>query len=185
LGRGRAGGPGTQRHSGAGDLSRSRREQFHHKPQALNVPGTGKKHIPHGAWGEKEYPIVTFIKSSEDGRFHFRGDNHLQRGSRGSNMRKMTSLGLLSCLFLFGCGDGLSGVYVNQDQDQVSAIEKIELKSGKAFVTTLAGPTVGGDYSVSGDKITIAAPSGSLVLTSDGKGCLDGGDMLGKFCKKA
>ena len=73
-------------------------------------------------------------------------------------------LGLLAA----GCASSLTGVYEN-DNGAIS----VEFKSGKAYVTMLAG-TLEVDYQVRRDKIILTNHGGNIVLTRHEDGTLEG-----------
>jgi len=81
---------------------------------------------------------------------------------------------------LTACSKGIDGKYVMQ-----GGIATIEFKNGKATLTSEMGgkqvETV--DYTQEGDKITVKAKEGDLVLTLTKDGNLEGG--LGTFKKTA
>ncbi len=98
--------------------------------------------------------------------------------------RSATLLALATLLFLTGCGKGLSGTYVpNDDSFAGVLIERIVFTSGSEVEITAMGMTRGGTYTVDGDRVKITVAGDTSIFTIAGN-CIDGGGMLGKFCKK-
>ncbi|HEX3355342.1 MAG TPA: hypothetical protein VHS31_00070 [Tepidisphaeraceae bacterium] len=88
-------------------------------------------------------------------------------------------LGLALCIT--GCGSKIDGKYIGAGN-----MVTIELKSGKATITdSSAGTTETDDYTVDGDKITIKAKQGDLLLTRMQDGTLSAPYPLGDFKKSA
>jgi hypothetical protein len=88
-------------------------------------------------------------------------------------------LGLL--LLLSGCGQGLSGTYVQRAQGGI--FDKLTFNSDGKVDLTMMGNTVVASYTVSGSRVEISANGQTQLLTIDAQGCLDGGLVMGKFCK--
>ena len=87
----------------------------------------------------------------------------------------------VTIMFFASCGDGLKGSYVGK------GVPFKELKfssSGKVELTTVMGTTTEATYEVDGDKVKISAAGQTQIFTKDKNGCLDGGGMIGKFCKE-
>jgi len=91
-------------------------------------------------------------------------------------------------LALGGCDQKLSGIYVVK-KDKANALsglifQKIEFGSGDTVdLTATMGQTLRGTYKVDGKKVVITVGPQSSVFLLDDQGCIDGGDMIGKFCK--
>jgi hypothetical protein len=81
-------------------------------------------------------------------------------------------LGLLAA----GCASSLTGVYEN-DNGAIS----VEFRSGKAYVTMLAG-TLEVDYQVKQNKIILTNHGGNIVLTRHADGTLEG--PMGRMRRK-
>jgi hypothetical protein len=79
-------------------------------------------------------------------------------------------------LMFAGCASRLSGTYEN-DNGAIS----VEFKSGKAYVTMLAG-TMEVDYQVKQDKIILTNHGGNVVLTRHEDGTLEG--PMGRMRRK-
>jgi hypothetical protein len=91
---------------------------------------------------------------------------------------------IIATAFLAGCGHRLSGTYT-ADENSMSLFEKLEFTSGtKVEITHPVDGTFEAPYVVEGDKVKITVRGQTLVWTIDKNGCLDGGGMFGKFCKK-
>jgi hypothetical protein len=93
---------------------------------------------------------------------------------------------LVLAFFLFRGGGKLSGTYtLVPNSSMVGAYENLNFTSGKTVeLGTMAG-TVPATYKVNGKKLTLAANNGqTLILTIDGHGDIDGGQMIGKFHKQ-
>jgi hypothetical protein len=86
---------------------------------------------------------------------------------------------LLICLGISGCGDGLSGNKYADDGGDAA----VEFKSGHKAYLTIVGQTQEMTYSVDGDKITLAAGQGNIVLTRGSDGSLTGLPGVGPLKK--
>ena len=71
-------------------------------------------------------------------------------------------------LFFNACASGVRGRYEND-----SGAIAVEFKSGKAYVTMLAG-TLEVDYQVKQDKVILSNHGGNVVLIRHEDGTLDG-----------
>jgi bacteriorhodopsin len=86
-----------------------------------------------------------------------------------SGLRPFFVLGIaVVILFVDACASGVRGRYENDN----GAIA-VEFKSGKAYVTMLAG-TLEVDYQVKRDKVILSNHGGNVVLTRHEDGTLDG-----------
>jgi hypothetical protein len=83
---------------------------------------------------------------------------------------------VVTSLFATGCVSRLTGTYEN-DNGAIS----VEFRSGKAYVTMLAG-TLEVDYEVKRDKIILTNHGGNLVLTRHEDGTLEG--PMGRMKRK-
>lgn len=96
----------------------------------------------------------------------------------------------LAGLALAGCGQKLSGAYVAAGPSAAGAspmgnpYEKIEFGSGETVDLTLMGMVHRGTYKIDGKTVAMTIDAQSIVFTMDDKGCLDGGQLIGKYCKK-
>jgi hypothetical protein len=91
-------------------------------------------------------------------------------------MRLSRTLVVALCLVAVACAPRITGTYA----DDTGAI-LVEFKSGKAYVTMLAG-TLEVDYQVRQDKIILTNHGGNIVLTRHEDGTLEG--PLGKMKRK-
>ena|ERR1700674_361393 len=87
----------------------------------------------------------------------------------------------LAGLALAGCDEKLSGTYLPAGG---AAYEKFELGSGEVVDLTAMGVVRRGTYKVDGKKVAMVIDAQSIVFTMDDKGCLDGGRLIGRYCKK-
>jgi hypothetical protein len=85
-----------------------------------------------------------------------------------------------ACLALAACDDGVSGTYAGNEN---SFLEKLEFNSDKVDVTGF-GETKQGTYEIDGDKVMITIGGETQVFTRGDDDCLDGGLVLGKYCKE-
>jgi len=80
-----------------------------------------------------------------------------------------------------GCGHKLSGTYAGESL----AFKELKFISGsKVELTSLMDTTTEATYTVEGDKVKISAAGQTQVFTLDKNGCLDGGGLIGTFCKR-
>lgn len=99
---------------------------------------------------------------------------------RSSNLRAFVVIGLLAtAALLVGCGDKLSGTY----EGEGGLLDKIEFTSGDKVEITALGQTQEGTYVVEDNKVKITIDGKTNVLTIRDDGCLEGGAMVGVFCK--
>jgi hypothetical protein len=82
---------------------------------------------------------------------------------------------------LTGCGSKLDGTYV--PEGGAGLISSITFKSGGKCELTGLGMTKEGTYELEGQKVKITVSGETNILTMDDKGCLDGGGIIGRFCK--
>ena len=88
-------------------------------------------------------------------------------------------LASLACLLLAGCGRSLSGTYGEKGG------VNFEFHSNGKVELDVLGPVQEATYVVEEGKVKISSASqGTLVLKLDDRGCLDGGAMMGKLCKR-
>jgi hypothetical protein len=82
-------------------------------------------------------------------------------------------------MLLLGCGNSLSGTY--GDKGGVN----FEFHSNGKVELDVIGPVQEATYVVEDGKVKITNGNhGTMVLKIDEKGCLDGGVMMGKLCKR-
>lgn len=90
------------------------------------------------------------------------------------------ALALAACLA--GCGiGGLNGTYT---PDERGFFDKLTFTSSDKVEITFFGSTAEGSYVVSGDKLKITVNNQTQVLTIGKNGCLEGGGLIGTYCKK-
>jgi PBP1b-binding outer membrane lipoprotein LpoB len=92
---------------------------------------------------------------------------------------------IAATVFLAGCGSRLSGTY-KVDSNGGIPFEKITFTSGSKveLTTAMTEATTEATYVVEGDKVKISAAGMTQIFTIDKNGCLNGGEMIGKFCKQ-
>lgn len=90
------------------------------------------------------------------------------------------SFALVCMVVISGCSGSLSGTYVPDDGH--GFFDKLEFISGNKVDIYTMGTTVEASYKIDGNKIVLGI--GGQVLTIDENGCLDGGKMIGKYCKE-
>jgi hypothetical protein len=83
---------------------------------------------------------------------------------------------------LIGCGSGIRGTYSGKD---TGFLDEMAFKSGGKVDLTFMGMTKEGSYEVEGKTVKITNAGETTVLTIDDQGCLDGGGMIGRYCKGA
>lgn len=84
---------------------------------------------------------------------------------------------------LAGCGSKVDGTYV--PEGGAGLISSITFKSGGKCELTGLGMTKEGTYEIEGNKIKLTVSGETNILTMDDQGCIDGGGIIGKFCKSA
>lgn len=91
---------------------------------------------------------------------------------------RASSLATLT-LVLGGCG-GLSGTYSGKD---TGFLDDLTFHSGGKVDATFMGMTKEGTYKKDGKRVTITVNGDTQVLTLASNGCLEGGGLLGTYCK--
>lgn len=82
---------------------------------------------------------------------------------------------------LAACGSGIDGTYLSEGD---GFFESLTFKSGGKVEITFMGMTKEGDYELEGGKkVKITMGGDTQILTIDDKGCLDGGGLIGRYCK--
>jgi hypothetical protein len=82
-------------------------------------------------------------------------------------------------LALAACG-GLSGTYSGKG---TGFLDDLTFHSGGKVDATFMGMTKEGTYNKDGKRVTITVNGDTQVLTLAGNGCLEGGGILGTYCK--
>lgn len=95
-------------------------------------------------------------------------------------MNKKNPLVLAMCFFLASCGSSVEGVYSGED---TGFLDQIELKSNHKAELTFMGMVKEGTYEVEDGRVKINNAGDISILRIDDAGCLDGGGILGKYCK--
>lgn len=96
-----------------------------------------------------------------------------------------TLLATLVVLALAGCDRGLSGTYTSDGSARYgNLIESMTFKPGGKVEVVAMGMTKELPYEMEGKKVKIVDEAKTAtILTIDDNGCLDGGELIGKFCK--
>jgi hypothetical protein len=89
-----------------------------------------------------------------------------------------SSLATLTLAFA-ACG-GLSGTYSGKG---TGFLESLTFHSGGKVDATFMGMTKEGTFKKDGKRVTITVNGDTQVLTLAGNGCLEGGGILGTYCK--
>jgi hypothetical protein len=93
-------------------------------------------------------------------------------------MRAVVALALL----VSACGGGLSGTYSGKD---TGFLDEMTFRSGGEVDLTFMGMTKVGQWKLDGDRVTITIGGETNVLTRGDDGCLDGGGLIGRYCRGA
>jgi hypothetical protein len=92
----------------------------------------------------------------------------------------------LACIALVACGkSGLSGTYVPKGGGLGNGLvmDKLVFSSSDQVDVTMMEQTMRIPYKVDGKQVLLTYNGASLVFNIDDAGCLDGGNLYGKFCK--
>ena len=90
---------------------------------------------------------------------------------------------IISAAFFTACGSGIDGTYLSKGGGRIPS-DKIVLKSGHKVEITAMGQTKAGNYELEDKKVKIIIAGDNVIFTIDDKGCLDGGTIVGTFCKE-
>jgi len=91
------------------------------------------------------------------------------------------AIAALAGLLLAACGAKVSGVYSGKN---TGMLDQIEFRDDGKVELTFMGSVQEGRYVVEDGRVKIShAGGGTQVFRIDDKGCLDGGGMLGRYCK--
>ena len=88
---------------------------------------------------------------------------------------------MLTLVICLAACKGLSGTYVAKGD---AFLEKIAFTSKNSVEISTMGVTQSGTFRKDGDKVIISIAGESHVFTIDKDGCLDGGGLIGKYCKE-
>ena len=94
--------------------------------------------------------------------------------------RRLSLLTIVS-LPLLACGPAVEGEYSGEG---TGFLEKINFKDDNVVELTFMGMTREGTYEIDDDKVKINNGGDISILRIDDEGCLVGGGILGKYCKK-
>lgn len=84
-------------------------------------------------------------------------------------------------LMLAGCGARVSGVYKPQG---ATFLDGMNFKSDGKVELTFMTMTREGTFGVDGDRVKVTNGGDTQIFTVESKGCLDGGRLLGRYCKE-
>jgi hypothetical protein len=103
---------------------------------------------------------------------------------RGIKMKRIV-LVVLACVTVVACSHGLSGTYLPKGGGVGNgiAVEKLEFLTGDTVDLTMMEQKIRANYKVDGKQVLIIVNGVQQVFNLDADGCLDGGNMFGKFCK--
>lgn len=92
----------------------------------------------------------------------------------------------LLALALAACDSSLSGTYTPDGTSLYGSLfTSLTFKPGGKVEVTAMGRTQEASYEREGRKVKIVTQgSPATIFTIDEKGCLDGGELIGKFCKE-
>jgi len=98
---------------------------------------------------------------------------------------KLSIIATFVTIWLAGCSNGLSGTY-KQSGGLMSGMMSGELKftSGSKVLVTINGISSECTYEKNGDMLKLITGDKNQVMTIDKDGCIDGGEIMGKFCKE-
>ncbi len=94
---------------------------------------------------------------------------------------KIVILLVITCLAfaISGCSN-IQGTYLGQEG---ALMDKIIIKEGHRADIVFLGSVTEVSFEKTGDKIKFMIPDGAQILTIDQQGCLDGGTLVGRYCK--
>jgi hypothetical protein len=98
---------------------------------------------------------------------------------------KSITFAILACLLAAGCGHSLSGTYLPKGGGMGNGLvmSKLEFISGSEVNISMMEQTVRANYKVDGKQVLLIVNGQQEVFNIDADGCLDGGNLFGKFCK--
>jgi hypothetical protein len=98
---------------------------------------------------------------------------------------KSIVFGALLCVLVAGCSHGLSGTYLPQGGGMGNGLvmQKMEFLSGTEVNLSMMEQVVRANYRIDGKQVLLIVNGQQEVFNLDDKGCLDGGNLFGKFCK--
>ena len=86
----------------------------------------------------------------------------------------------LLAAFLASCDAKVDGTYSGKD---TGFFEQLTFTSKGTVEITFMGMTKEGTYVVEDKRVKITTGGDTLIFTIDDKGCIEGGGLLGKYCK--
>lgn len=86
-----------------------------------------------------------------------------------------------SNLLLGACGQSVSGRY---DASPRGFFEYMDFRSDGKVEVGKFGSVSELTYEIENDRIKVSRGGQTQILTVDKDGCLEGGNMMGKYCKK-
>jgi hypothetical protein len=92
----------------------------------------------------------------------------------------------LSCVTIAACGRAsLSGTYLPKGGGMGNGLvmQKLEFGSGNSVTLTMMEQRVRVTYTIDGKQLLLNANGQQMVFDIGSDGCLDGGNLFGKFCK--
>ena len=98
---------------------------------------------------------------------------------------KPIAIAILACLVATGCSHGLSGVYMPKGGGMGNGLvmSKLEFINGQEVNISMMEQQFRANYKVDGKQVLLIVNCQQEVFNIDDAGCLDGGNLFGKFCK--
>jgi hypothetical protein len=98
---------------------------------------------------------------------------------------KPIAIAILACLLAAGCSRGLSGTYLPKGGGMGNGLvmSKLEFINGSEVNISMMEQTVRASYKIDGKQVLLIVNGQQEVFNLDDAGCLDGGNLFGKFCK--
>ncbi|HEV2170405.1 MAG TPA: hypothetical protein VGR40_05635 [Candidatus Binatus sp.] len=95
------------------------------------------------------------------------------------------AIAILACLLVTGCGHKLSGTYVPKGGGIGNGLvmSKLEFISSTEVNIYMMEQTFRANYKIDGKQVLLIVNGQQEVFNIDSDGCLDGGNLFGKFCK--
>ncbi len=98
---------------------------------------------------------------------------------------KQITIAILACMLAVGCSHGLRGTYLPKGGGMGNGVvmSKLEFINGTEVNISMMEQTVRANYKVDGKQVLLSVSGQQQVFNLDDEGCLDGGNLFGKFCK--
>jgi hypothetical protein len=98
---------------------------------------------------------------------------------------KPIAIALLACLLAAGCSHGLSGTYMPKGGGMGNGLvmQKLEFINGQEVNLFMMDQTFRANYKIDGKQVLLIVNGQQELFNIDDDGCLDGGNLFGKFCK--